>query len=83
MTYQYRCPQCRAASPPGSRRDAEAYRQTHRDDAHGGLVPEGESIRRVPASTPDPDARYVSSLAVIVLLSLLALASILARLTGH
>lgn len=83
MLHVYRCRQCRAFSPPASRRDAEAHRQQHRDTEHGGLVPEGESIDRVPGSAPNPDSRYVSTLAVIALLALLALASITARLIGH
>lgn len=83
MPYVYRCRRCRASSPPGVRREAEEYRQEHRDTEHGGLVPDGESLDRVPGSTPDPDGRYVSTGAVLALLVLLALASVLARLTGH
>lgn len=83
MPYVYRCRRCRASSPPVSRRDAEGYRDTHRNVEHGGLVPRGESISRVPGSTPDPDARYVSTGAVIAVLALLAFASLVARLSGH
>jgi hypothetical protein len=83
MPYVYRCRRCRASSPPGPRRDAEAHRQQHRDERHGGLVPDGESIDRVPGSTPDPDGRYVSTGAALVLLVVLALASFAARLLGH
>lgn len=83
MPYVYRCRRCRASSPPGSRRDAEAYRQEHRDTEHGGLVPDGESLDRVAGSTPDPDGRYVSTEVVLAALALLALASILARLLGR
>ncbi len=83
MPYIYRCRRCRASSPPGTRREAEEYRQEHRDEEHGGLVPDGESIDRVPGSTPDPDSRYVSTGALLVLLAVLAVASIVARLTGH
>lgn len=81
--YVYRCARCRASSPPGSRRAAEAYRQEHRDEEHGGLVPDGESLSRVPGSTPDPDGRYVSTPALLLLLGLLVLASAVARLSGH
>lgn len=83
MPYIYRCRQCRASSPPASRGTAEAYRQQHRDDEHGGLVPAGESIVRVPGSTPDPDGRYVSTGAVLGGLALLALADAAARVFGR
>ena len=83
MPYVYRCRRCRASSPPGSRHEAEAYRQRHRDTEHGGLVPDGEVVERVPGSAPDPDGRYVSTGAVLAVLAFLALASIVARLFGH
>lgn len=83
MPYVYRCRQCRASSPPGPRRTAEAYRQQHRDDEHGGLVPAGESLDRVPGSTPDPDGRYVSTAALIALLVLLVIAETVARLSSR
>jgi len=83
MPYVYRCRRCRASSPPGPRHDAEAYRQQHRDERHGGLVPDGETLDRVPGSTPDPDGRYVSTTAVVGGLALLALASVIARALGH
>lgn len=83
MLYVYRCRRCRASSPPGPRREAEAYRQEHRDEKHGGLVPDGERIERVPGSTPDPDGRYVSTGVVLAVLMLLAFASLVARLSGH
>ena len=80
MLYEYRCRRCRASSPPGPRHEAEAYRQEHRDIEHGGLVPDGESIVRVPGSTPDPDGRYVSTGAVVAGLVVLAVAEEIARL---
>lgn len=83
MPFVYRCRRCRASSPPGPRREAEEYRQQHRAEEHGGLVPDGESITRVPGSAPDPDGRYVSTAAVLALLAVLALASLFLRLTGH
>ena len=83
MPYVYRCRRCRASSPPGPRGEAETYRQQHRDERHGGLVPDGESISRVPGSAPDPDGRYVSTRAILAALAVLALASIVLRLTGH
>ena len=83
MPYVYRCRRCRASSPPGPRSEAEAYRQEHRDIEHGGLVPDGESIVRVPGSAPDPDGRYVSTGVVVAALLLLAAASLVARLLGH
>lgn len=83
MLYVYRCRRCRASSPPGGRRDAEAYRQEHRDEKHGGLVPDGESLDRVPGSTPDPDGRYVSTAGLLGGLGLLALAEFLARAFGR
>jgi hypothetical protein len=83
MPYVYRCRKCRASSPPDTRRTAEAYRQQHRDTRHGGLVPDGERIEHVPGSTPDPDGRYVSTAVLLALLALLAIASAVARLTGH
>ena len=83
MPYVYRCRRCRASSPPGSRRDAEEYRQEHRDEEHGGLVPDGESIVRVPGSAPNPDSRYVSTGALLGGLALLALAEFLARTFGR
>ena len=83
MLYVYRCRRCRAASPPGPRLEAEGYRQQHRDQKHGGLVPDGESIDRVPGSAPDPDSRYVSSGGIVALLVVLAVGSLLARLFGH
>ncbi len=83
MPYVYRCRRCRASSPPGPRHEAEQFRQQHRDERHGGLVPDGESLDRVPGSAPDPDGRYVSTAGVVALLLVLALASILLRLTGH
>ncbi|NUS83683.1 MAG: hypothetical protein HOY75_13285 [Streptomyces sp.] len=83
MPYVYRCRRCRASSPPGPRHEAEAYRQQHRDDEHGGLVPNGESLDRVPGSTPHPDGRYVDTGVVLAGLVLLALATLIARLLGH
>lgn len=83
MPHVYRCRLCRAAGPPGTRRAAEAHRQVHRDVEHGGLVPAGEEIVRVPGSTPDPDSRYVSTAAVLGGLALLALASAIARALGR
>jgi hypothetical protein len=83
MLYVYRCRRCRASSPPAPRSDAEEYRQEHRDEKHGGLVPDGESLDRVPGSTPDPDGRYVSTSVVLALLALLAVASAVARILGH
>lgn len=84
MPYVYRCRQCRAASPPASTRGAaEAYRQEHRGAEHGGLVPDGEEITRVPGGARDPDSRYVSNWAVLGGLALLALASAVARAFGR
>lgn len=43
--FEYRCEQCRTTSPPTpSRRAAEATRDRHRDQFHGGHVPDGERI---------------------------------------
>lgn len=83
MLYEYRCRQCRAASPPDTRRAAERYRQEHRDIEHGGLVPRGEAIVRVPGRTPDPDGRYVNTGALLGLLAVLAVAEFLARVLGR
>lgn len=83
MPYVYRCRRCRASSLPGGRRAVEEYRQEHRDVEHGGLIPRGEEIVRVSGSTPNPDGRYVSTGAVVALLVLLAVASAVARLSGH
>lgn len=83
MPYVYTCRQCDAASPPAPRRTAEAYRQQHRDTEHGGLVPAGESIGRVPSSTPDPDGRYVSTAALLGGLALLVIAEFIARVLGR
>lgn len=80
MLYEYRCRRCRAASPPVTRRQAEGYREEHRNVEHGGLVPRGESIVRVPGSTPDPDGRYVSTGMVVAGLVVLAVAEEIARL---
>jgi hypothetical protein len=55
----------------------------HRDKRHGGLAPDGESIDRVPGSTPDPDGRYVSSGAVLGGLAFLAVAELVMRACGH
>jgi hypothetical protein len=83
MPYVYRCRKCRASSPPDTRHTAEEYRQRHRDKRHGGLAPNGESIDRVPGSTPDPDGRYVSSGAVLGGLAFLAVAELVMRACGH
>ncbi len=83
MLYVYRCRKCDAESPPALRSTAEAYRQQHRNDEHGGLVPAGESLVRVPGSAPDPDGRYVSTPAVLGALALLALAELVARVLGR
>jgi hypothetical protein len=83
MPYVYRCRKCRASSPPGPRRTAEAYRQQHRDIEHGGLVPAGERIVRVPGSAPDPDGRYVSTGAALGLLAVVAVAEFIARVFGR
>lgn len=83
MPFEYRCRRCAAASPPVTRWEAEAYRQEHRDIEHGGLVPRGEEIVRVPGSTPDPDSRYVSTGATLGLLAVLAVAEFLARALGR
>jgi hypothetical protein len=82
MPYIYRCARCRASSPPGPRRTAEEHRQQHRDTEHGGLVPRGEEIVRVPGSTPDPDSRYVSTGALLGMLAVLAVAEFIARTLG-
>lgn len=82
MPYVYRCRRCRASSRPGSRSDAEAYREQHRDTEHGGLVPDGESLDRMSGSAPDPDGRYVSTGALLVLLLVLVVASAVARLAS-
>ncbi|MEU5091705.1 hypothetical protein [Streptomyces sp. NPDC021356] len=83
MPHVYRCRQCRATSPPSTRKDAEASRREHRVIEHGGLAPDGEEIVRVPGSTPDPDHRYVSTAAVVGGLALLAIASAIARSLGR
>ncbi|MGW1497563.1 hypothetical protein ACWCQW_03045 [Streptomyces mirabilis] len=83
MPFEYRCRQCRAASPPVTRRQAEGYRDEHRTAEHGGLVPRGEEIVHVPGSTPDPDGRYVSTAGLLGGLALLALAEFLARAFGR
>ncbi|WP_020116804.1 hypothetical protein [Streptomyces canus] len=81
MPYVYRCRTCRAASrPQPTRADAEACRQQHRDDEHGGLVPAGEAIERVPGSTRDPDGRYVDTRVLLIGLVLLILAEAVVRL---
>lgn len=82
MPYVYRCRQCRASSPPGTRHAAEDARHAHRDTEHGGLAPDGERIEYVAGSTPHPDGRYVSTGAVLVLLLVLVVASALARLAS-
>ena len=79
MPYVYRCRRCRSSSPPDTRHAAEAYRQRHRDEKHGGLAPDGESLNRVAGSTRHPDGRYVSTGAVVVLLVLLVVAEAVAR----
>jgi hypothetical protein len=83
MPYVYRCPQCRASSPPGTRHAAEDARQEHRNQEHGGLAPDGERIAYVPGRTRHPDGRYVSTAVVVVVLALLALAECTARLAGR
>lgn len=45
MTYQYRCGQCRTTSLPVYTHSAVAHeRRRHRDEFHGGHVPDGEAI---------------------------------------
>jgi hypothetical protein len=66
-----------------TRDEAEGQRTEHRLIAHGGLVPHGERIERVPGSTPDPDVRYVPGRRLAALLVLLAAASLIARALGH
>lgn len=83
MPYVYRCRRCRATSRPGPRRDAEAYRQQHRDEEHGGLVPDGERIEYVPGGAPDPDGRYVSTGGFLGGLVLLAVAETVLRACGR
>lgn len=83
MPFVYRCRQCRASSPPGTRHEAEDARQEHRNQEHGGLAPDGERIEYVPGSTRHPDGRYVSTGALFVLLAVLALAECTARIAGH
>jgi len=83
MPYVYRCRQCRAASPPGPRRDAEDARREHRTTEHGGLAPDGERIEYVPGSARHPDGRYVSTGGLIAGLVLLAVAEEIARLWGR
>lgn len=83
MPYVYRCRQCRASSPPGTRHAAEDARQEHRDNEHGGLAPDGERIEHVPGSARHPDGRYVSTGALFALLALLMLAECTARIAGR
>lgn len=83
--YQYRCGRCRASTvPAASRAEAEALRAHHRATKHGGLIPDGEDLRRVHGpSARDPDARYVSTRALLLGLGALALATAIARALGH
>lgn len=82
--YRYRCQTCNAAGRPvGTRAEAEAQRTLHRRVVHGGLVPHGEDIEHVPGSTRDPDSRYVSGRGALVLLAILAVASLISRAIGH
>ncbi|MGW1963624.1 hypothetical protein ACWCPD_25750 [Streptomyces sp. NPDC001935] len=68
--------------PARDRRAAEDARQQHRDTEHGGLIPHGEEIARVPGSTPEPDGRYVSTGALLGMLAALAVAEFIARTLG-
>lgn len=83
--YRYRCGQCRASSPPTHHRaGAEAHRAHHRATVHGDLVPDQERIDHVRgAAGQDPDVRYVSGGTVLVVLALLALASLISRVLGR
>ncbi|WP_432091037.1 hypothetical protein [Streptomyces sp. NRRL F-5630] len=84
MPYRYRCHDCRAEQPEaGDRAEAEAFRDRHRQWAHGGLAPDNEQIERVPAGGRDHDGRYVSSSAALLLLAVLAVVSLGARALGH
>jgi hypothetical protein len=47
MSYRYRCQTCRTTSPPMSLAAAEAARERHRIEMHGGHIPDGESLRYI------------------------------------
>jgi hypothetical protein len=71
MSYQYRCEQCRATSPPVLTRSAVALeRQRHRADFHGGFTPDGESIIEPPPfhfSDIPPGQWLVGSLMILAI----------------
>ncbi|MFI5755640.1 hypothetical protein [Streptomyces sp. NPDC051569] len=83
--YRYCCGQCRASSPPTpTRAESEAHRDYHRATVHGGLVPDGDRIDRVTGDAArDPDARYLSSRAVLIGIGLFALATVISRVLGR
>lgn len=51
MARSYYCGVCRTSSPPSSRTEAERERDRHRDQVHGGRIPDGEQIRTAERET--------------------------------
>ncbi|MFD5468240.1 hypothetical protein ACFWIQ_36340 [Kitasatospora sp. NPDC127059] len=73
----YRCERCRLSTPPLPLHRVHAERQRHRDEFHGGLVPDGETITTGGRSERTSTERWVVALVLTALLI-----SILARLIG-
>lgn len=63
MAYRYRCQQCRTTSPPvPTKAAARLERGRHRDQFHGGHIPDGEEIqtRTEPGEPQTADLRELT-----------------------
>jgi hypothetical protein len=64
--YRYRCERCATTSPTvATRGGALAEQDHHRAVAHGGHIPDGDHIRRLPRQ-PSPADRRTLLLAALV-----------------
>lgn len=75
-SFSYRCPQCRTTSPRvATRAAALAEQQTHRDEFHGGHIPDGDAVacyRTEGWADSDPLERWITVVVMAVILLALA-----------
>lgn len=75
-SFRYRCPQCRTTSPRVLTHDEALIEQAaHRDEIHGGHIPDGDSIacsRTERWSEADSLERWITVALVVVVLLVVA-----------
>lgn len=74
--YAYRCAQCRTTSPDVvTKAELSAARQQHRDDFHGGHIPDGEQVLE-PAGMRFADLPREQKIATVVVALILLVGGI-------